>query len=141
MVDVVPTVLDAVRTSMRHSAQGSLSVPQFRCLSFIFRKPGWAVGEIAVFRGMTVPAASTMADCLVQAGLVQPQTTASGLRQSRLKIIVAGLAQLAMIQDRAQGESKAALAVCTPLVQLTLQAGLTVLWRIFRPPTDSTQAL
>jgi DNA-binding MarR family transcriptional regulator len=138
VMDVVPAVMDAIRTSMRHGADGSLSVPQFRCLNFISRRPGCAIGDIAVFLGVTMPTASAMADRLVQAGLVQPQTATGDRRRSRLEVTLAGLAQLALIQDRAQGELKAVLAVCTPFEQQTLQAGLAVLWRIFRPLTEST---
>jgi DNA-binding MarR family transcriptional regulator len=140
VMDVVPAVMDAIRTSMRHGADGSLSVPQFRCLNFISGKPGCAIGDIAVFLGVTMPTASAMADRLVQAALVQPQTASGDRRRSRLEVTPAGLAQLALIQDRAQGELKAVLAVCTPLEQQTLQAGLAVLWRIFRPSTETTLA-
>ena len=138
VMDVVPTVMDAIRTSMRHGAEGSLSVPQFRCLNFIFGSPGCAMGEIAAFLGVTMPTASAMADRLVQAGLVQPQTASGDRRRSRLELTPAGLAQLELIQNRAQGELNAVLAVCTPQDQQTLQAGLAVLWRIFRPTTDKT---
>lgn len=140
VMDVVPAVMDAIRTSMRHGAEGSLSVPQFRCLNFISRRPGCAMGEIAVFLGVTMPTASAMADRLVQAGLVQPQTATGDRRRSRLETTPAGLAQLTLIQNRAQGELKAVLAVCTPLEQQTLQAGLAVLWRIFRPFSESTES-
>lgn len=140
VMDVVPAVMDAIRTSMRHGAQGSLSVPQFRCLNFISRSPGCAIGEVAAFLGVTMPTASAMADRLVQAGLVQPQMATGDRRRSRLETTPTGLAQLARIQDRAQGELKAALAVCTPQEQQTLQAGLAVLMRVFCPTTASTYA-
>lgn len=136
VMDVVPTVMDAIRTSMRHGVADSLSVPQFRCLNFISLRPGCAMGEIAVFLGVTMPTASAMADRLVQAGLVQPQIATGDRRRSRLEITPAGRAQLALIQARAQGELKAVLAVCTPQEQQTLQAGLAVLWRIFQPTFD-----
>ncbi|WP_295954968.1 MarR family transcriptional regulator [Rhodoferax sp.] len=141
VMDVVPAVMDAIRTSMRHGVEGSLSVPQFRCLNFISRRPGCAMGDIAVFLGVTMPTASAMADRLVQAGLVQPQTATGDRRCSRLETTTAGVAQLAAIQNRAQGELKAVLAVCTPQEQQTLQAGLAVLWRIFRPLSESTEPI
>ena len=140
VMDIVPAVMDAIRTVMRHGADGSLSVPQFRCLNFISGKPGCAIGDIAAFLGVTMPTASAMADRLVQAALVQPQTASGDRRRSRLEVTPAGLAQLALIQDRAHGELTAVLAVCTPLEQQTLQAGLAVLRRIFRPSTETTLA-
>ncbi len=140
VMDTVPAVMDAIRTSMRHGADGSLSVPQFRCLNFISGKPGCAIGDIAAFLGVTMPTASAMADRLVQAALVQPQTASGDRRRSRLEVTPAGRAQLAQIQDRAHGELKAVLAVCTPLEQQTLQAGLAVLRRIFRPSIETPLA-
>ena len=137
-MEVVPAVMDAIRTSMRHGAQGSLSVPQFRCLNFISARPGCGMGDIAAFLGVTMPTASAMADRLVKAGLVQAQAATGDRRRSWLEITPAGLAQLVVIQNRAQGELRAILAVCTPLEQHTLQAGLAVLSRIFRPLTEPT---
>lgn len=135
VMDVVPAVMDNIRVAMRQGAEGQLSVPQFRCLMFVSRNPGCAIGAIAGFLGVTMPTASAMADRLVQAGLVQPQAATGDRRRSQLQATAAGLAQLAQIEDRALGALQSALAPCSPQELLAVQTGLAVLRRIFQPAT------
>ncbi|WP_394790428.1 MarR family winged helix-turn-helix transcriptional regulator [Rhodoferax sp.] len=136
VMEVIPTVMDAIRQSMRHSAGDHLSVPQFRCLNFIERQPGCSIGDVAGFLGVTMPTASAMADRLVRAGLVLPQTASDDRRRSQLQPTDSGRAQLAQIQQGAQGDLEEALATCTRKELQTLQAGLAILRRTFRPDIE-----
>ena len=136
VMDIIPAVMDAIRLAMRHGVGEHLSVPQFRCLNFVARKPECSIGDIAGFLGVTMPTASAMADRLVRAGLVQPQTALADRRRSQLSATSAGLAQLAQIQQRAQGDLECALADCSPQDLQSLQTGLALLGRIFRPDTE-----
>lgn len=133
VMEVVPAVMDTIRGAMRLSAGANLSVPQFRCLNFIAREPGCAVGEVAAFLGVTMPTASAMVDRLVRADLVVPQTASEDRRRSQLQATPNGLAQLEQIQLGAQGHLEEILSACSPRELQTLQAGLAVLWRTFQP--------
>ncbi len=137
VMDVVPAVMDTIRSAMRLSAGANLSVPQFRCLNFIAREPGCAVGEVAAFLGVTMPTASAMVDRLVRADLVVPQTSTHDRRRSQLQATPSGLAQLEEIQMGAQGHLEEILSACSPQELQTLQAGLAVLGQAFKPERPS----
>ena len=129
----MPAVMDAMRAAMRHRASDQLSVPQFRCLNFITRNPGSSVSAVAAFLGVTMPTASVMVDRLVRAGAVAPRTALADRRRSELHATAAGLRQMRHIQEGARDEFALALAACSADELRTLNAGLAVLQRTFRP--------
>lgn len=127
VLDVVPAVMDAVRDAMRRHVDAQFSVPQFRCLNFIHRTPGCAVGAVAGFLGVTMPTASAMVDRLVRMGAVRPETAPDDRRRSQLHITVQGRAQLLRIRRAAHRDLCLALADHSPAELQALQAGLAVL--------------
>lgn len=127
VLDVVPAVMDAVRDAMRRHVDAQFSVPQFRCLNFIHRSPGCAVGAVAAFLGVTMPTASAMVDRLVRAGAVRPETAPDDRRRSQLHITAQGRAQLSQIRRAAHDDLCLALADHSPAELQALQAGLAVL--------------
>lgn len=133
VLDVVPAVMDAVRDAMRQHVDAHFSVPQFRCLNFIHREPGCAVGAVAAFLGVTMPTASAMVDRLVRAGAVRPETAPEDRRRTQLHITPQGRAQLRVIRRAAHDDLSRALARHPPQALQALQAGLAVLARSFRP--------
>lgn len=132
VMEVVPTVMDALRGAMRGNVGDQLSVPQFRCLNFIAHEPGTSVGAVAAFLGVTMPTASAMVDRLVRAGAVQPSTAADDRRRSRLHLTAAGRAQLRQIRIGAHDDLARALATRSADELKTLQDGLAVLRLAFQ---------
>lgn len=131
VLDVVPAVMDAVRDAMRRHADAHFSVPQFRCLNFIHREPGCAVGAVASFLGVTMPTASAMVDRLVRAGAVRPETAPDDRRRTQLHITPQGQAHLNQIRRAAHEDLRRALARHPPDQLQALRAGLDVLARSF----------
>jgi DNA-binding MarR family transcriptional regulator len=129
----MPAVMDAMRGAMRMQVGEQLSVPQFRCLNFIARRPGSSVSAVAAFLGVTLPTASAMVDRLVRAGAVAPRTSEADRRRSELHATAAGQAQVKLIERGARGEFARALATCSSDELQDLQAGLAVLQRAFQP--------
>lgn len=134
VLDVVPAVMDAVRDAMRRHVDAQFTVPQFRCLNFIHRQPGCAVGGVAAFLGVTMPTASAMVDRLVRAGAVRPDIAPEDRRRTRLHITSQGRAQLQQIRRAAHDDLSRALAAQAPADLQSLQAGLAVLSRSFQSP-------
>jgi DNA-binding MarR family transcriptional regulator len=132
VLDVMPTVMDAMRGALRRHVGEQLSVPQFRCLNFIHREPGSSVGAVAAFLGVTMPTASAMVDRLVRAGAVAPRTAVSDRRRSELQVTPTGQAQLRQVWQGAHGEFTRLLAGCTADELQALQAGLSTLRRVFQ---------
>ena len=133
VLDVMPTVMDAMRGAMRLQVGEQLSVPQFRCLNFIARRPGSSVSAVAAFLGVTLPTASVMVDRLVRAGAVAPRTAVADRRRSELHATAEGLALVHQIRLGARGEFERALGECSAAELQTLHAGLAVLQRAFQP--------
>lgn len=134
VLDVMPAVMDALRSAMRGQAGEQLSVPQFRCLNFIAQRPGSSVSAVAGFLGVTLPTASAMVDRLVRAGAVVPHTAAADRRRSELHLSAAGQAQMQQIRSGAHREFARALAGCSADELTTVQAAMALLQRAYAPP-------
>ena len=134
VLDVMPVVMDAMRSAMRLHVGEQLSVPQFRCLNFIALEPACSVSAVAAFLGVTLPTASAMVDRLVKAGAVAPATAVADRRRSELQLTDAGRALLRQIRRDARAEFARALADCSSEELRALQAGLAVLQRAFAAP-------
>ena len=132
VLDVMPAVMDAMRSAMRLQEGDPLSVPQFRCLNFIARCPGSSVSAVASFLGVTLPTASVMVDRLVRAGAVAPGTAPADRRRSALHATAAGRVQVQHIEVGARAEFARALGGCSAAELQTLHAGLAVLQRAFQ---------
>ena len=133
VLEVMPAVMDALRSAMRQQVGEQLSVPQFRCLNFIARRPGISVTGVAAFLGVTLPTASAMVDRLVKAGAVAPTIAAADRRRSELQLTGAGLAQVRQMRRGARSEFTRALAACSSEELQAVHHGLAVLQRTFQP--------
>ncbi len=127
VIDVVPKVMNAMRTSMRRSIGDGLSVPQFRCLGFIDRHPGASVSEVAAFLGVTLATASAMVDRLARAAYVDAATSEVDRRRSALTIRPPGRALLDRIRDGARADMAAALEGASPAELSAVMDGLATL--------------
>lgn len=70
ILDVTPTVMQALRVQIRAQRHDDLSVPQFRTLAFLRRQPGSSLSAAAEFIGLTLPTMSVLIEGLVQRGFV-----------------------------------------------------------------------
>jgi DNA-binding MarR family transcriptional regulator len=130
VMDTVPAAMDALRHAMRRHVGEEMSVPQFRSLNFVARHAGCSIGDLAAFLGVTMPSASSMADRLVRAGLVETRADVADRRRSPLHLTVAGTAQLRRIRGGTHDDLTRALAACNPEELATLQAGLQLIRRV-----------
>ncbi len=131
VLDVLPGAMDAIRLGMRSQLNDGLSVPQFRCLNFIDRRPGCSLGEVAAFLGVTMPTASAMVDRLARAGHVQAAQAAEDRRRARLNISDAGKALLEQVRGDARRELAATLAQRPAEDLRAISVGLAALKRAF----------
>ena len=70
VMETVPLVMHFIRTEMRSRRAPSLSVPQFRVLTFLSRKPGAPLTSITEHPGVIRSTASALVDRLVRHQLV-----------------------------------------------------------------------
>ncbi|MEN6369744.1 MAG: MarR family transcriptional regulator [Thermotogota bacterium] len=86
VLDTVPLVMRAVRAEMRSRRGSDLSVPQFRVLVFVRRRPGASLSDVAQHVGMLLPSMSKLVTGLVARGLVS--RTPSKTDRRRLVLVL-----------------------------------------------------
>lgn len=129
VLDILPESMDVVRAAMRAGLDDRLSVPQFRALNFIDRRPDASLGDVAGFLGVTLPTASAMVDRLVRAGHLQAATAVDDRRRSRLNISGAGKAVLEQVRKNARHALAAKLALQPADALRSIRDGLAALRR------------
>lgn len=132
--DALPPLMDALRRTMRRHVAEGLSVPQFRCLNFVAKRPGRSLGDLAELLGVTPPTASAMTDRLVRAGRLQADTDAADRRRIRLSLTPAGRALLGRIERDARADLAVALSHCSAGELEAIEAGLAALTRVLGEP-------
>jgi DNA-binding MarR family transcriptional regulator len=70
VMETVPLVMRFIRAEMRSRRAPSLSIPQFRVLAFLSRRPGAPLSRVAEHLGVTRSTASAIVDRLVRRNLV-----------------------------------------------------------------------
>lgn len=58
VIEIIPQVMDSMRSSLRSHVGDQLTAPQFRCLAYISRNGGCTVSEVSSFMGVTNASAS-----------------------------------------------------------------------------------
>jgi DNA-binding MarR family transcriptional regulator len=106
VLDAVPPLMRAIRMHMREGRPAGISVPQFRALLYIRRRPGTDLSAVAEHLGTSLPAASELVARLVRTGLVERGPDPTSRRRMRLSLTLAGAGQL----DEAQARTVAWLA-------------------------------
>jgi DNA-binding MarR family transcriptional regulator len=133
LVETIPQLMRVIRQEMRSHAAPALSVPQVRTLAFLNRTPGASLGSLAAHLGVTAPTASTLADRLVQQGLVARLPDPDERRRVTLTLTDAGahrfqqtrLATRAQIAAKLGGLSDAQLATVEETLMLLGRVLLT----------------
>jgi DNA-binding MarR family transcriptional regulator len=93
ILDVTPTIIQALRVQMRAQRQHDLSVPQFRTLAFLSRHPGSSLSAVAEFIGLTLPTMSVLVEGLVQRGIVDRMPDKLDRRRVLLTLTPEGVRQ------------------------------------------------
>lgn len=94
VMDTVPLIMRVIRAEMRSHRAPDLSIPQFRALLRISRRPGVSLSDVAEHLGLSLPTTSKLIDRLVGRGLVTRQSAADDRRRVTLALTEAGQATL-----------------------------------------------
>lgn len=92
ILDVTPTIIQAIRFEMRSLRVVDLSVPQFRTLAYINRNPGASLSAAAEFIGLTLSSMSILVNGLVERGLVERKPGRNDRRRVQLSLTPSGAA-------------------------------------------------
>ena len=70
LLEVIPVIMQDIRSEMRSRRSPDLTVPQFRVLAFVDRNEGSSLWEVAHHMGLTPSTTSRLVDGLIVRGLM-----------------------------------------------------------------------
>ncbi|MGC8745942.1 MAG: MarR family winged helix-turn-helix transcriptional regulator [Candidatus Saccharicenans sp.] len=91
VLEVIPLLMDYIRSEMRSDRYPDLSLPQFRTLLFCRRQPGASLSALASHQGISLASASRMVDSLVKRHLLVRKIGQDDRRQLELYLSQRGL--------------------------------------------------
>ena len=86
LLDVVPLIMQGIRSEMRNRRSFDLTVPQFRVLAFVNRNEGSSLWEVSNHMGLTPPTMSRLVDGLLARGLMARKDDPDDRRRVRLTV-------------------------------------------------------
>lgn len=131
VMETVPLVMRFIRTEMRSQRVPSLSVPQFRVLTFLNREPEAPLSRVAEHLGVTRSTASAIVDRLVRRKLVSRTVHPQERRCVVLRLTPAGAQHLQQAREAACGHMAKVLAGLSAADLLKITAGLALLGSAF----------
>ena len=106
LMDTTPQIIQSIRVEMRRGRGPDMSIPQFRTLRFIQRKPDSSLSDLAEHLGLTLPSASKLVDGLVKQKLLTRKESAEDRRRLTLMLTQTGTS----IVDSARASARIHLA-------------------------------
>jgi DNA-binding MarR family transcriptional regulator len=86
VLQVIPMIMQMIRSEMRSHRIPGLSIPQFRTLVFLNRHAGASLSELADHLELTLPSTSKLVDGLVSRDLVAREAGKADRRRVTLKL-------------------------------------------------------
>jgi DNA-binding MarR family transcriptional regulator len=132
VMETVPLVMHFIRTEMRSRRAPSLSVPQFRVLTFLSLMPGSPLASVAEHLGVARSTASAIVDRLVRRQLVSRTEDPQERRCVVLTLTPAGAQHLQQARDAAGTHMAKKLAGLSAADLLRVSEGLACLGGVFK---------
>lgn len=132
VMETVPLVMRFIRGEMRHQGAPLLSVPQFRALAFLHRRPGACLFVVADHLGVSRPTASTIIDRLVRRGLVARSVDPRERRRVVLKLTQAGARHLLLARKATRSWMAGVLGPFPAASLHRIAEGVNLLGRAFK---------
>jgi DNA-binding MarR family transcriptional regulator len=132
VMETVPLVMRFIRTEMRSRRAPSLSIPQFRVLTFLSGRPGAPLSSVAQHLGVARSTASATVDRLVRRKLVSRTTHPEERRCVVLRLTPAGVQHLQQAREATSARMAKVLAGLSAADLLQVTHGLTLLGSAFK---------
>lgn len=132
VMETVPLVMRFIRAEMRSRRAPSLSIPQFRVLTFLSRTPGAPLSAVAAHLGVARSTASATVDRLVRRKLVSRTAHPVERRCVVLTLTPAGAQHLQQAREAACARMAKVFAGLPSADLLRLTEGLTLLGNGFK---------
>jgi DNA-binding MarR family transcriptional regulator len=132
VMDAVPPVMQVIREEARRHGATPFSVPQFRTLAFLHRRPGAYLFHLAEHLGVSRPTASVLVHRLVTQGMVTRVTDPQERRRILLSLTPRGARHFRQASHSAQIWMASALAHLSPDTLRRITTGISLLQEAFR---------
>ncbi len=140
VLDTVPCIMQALRAQMRSRRGADLSVPQFRTLAFIGRRPSCSLSDVAQHVGTSLPSMSKLIDGLVERSLVGRIPESDDRRRVELTLTGEGEVLLAVVRDGTQTFLAGLFAEVTARERATIVEAMELLSPLFSTPKATRSA-
>jgi len=131
VLETVPLVMREIRFQMRSHRGLDLSVPQFRALAFLRRRPAASLSDVASHVGTSLPSMSKLVDGLVGRGLVARSASTADRRRLTLELTTEGTTLFQAARAQTQSHLAASLARLLPQDRAAVTRGLSLLATLF----------
>ena len=138
ILDVIPLVMQTIRSHMGDHGVVDLSVPQFRTLMFLHDHPEVSISEAAEHIGVALPSMSKLIDGIVARGLLTRSPDPNDRRRQCLALTAAGWALLEKTQESARGYLASTLMKCQEEQRQVILGAIRLLKPIFLPPCGNS---
>lgn len=139
LLNVLPGLMRFVRRQMRSRRAAGLSVPQFRTLVQLHRRPETSLSIVAEALGATAPTASRIVSGLVRKGFIVRQASRKDRRQISLQLTPQGQAAMEAAWSGTQAVLAEQLAALSAAQLSTLGEAMTLLGSVFGSLGESPQ--
>ncbi len=102
VLEIIPTVMRAIRAEFRSQRSRDLSIAQFRTLAYIKANDGASLTSLAAHIGLTLPSMSKLIDGLARRGLVTRSMDEEDRRKICLCLTGTGKDELASAYEHTQ---------------------------------------
>ncbi len=140
LLEVVPSIMRAIRSEMRNRRTPDLSVPQFRVLTFLNRHPGASLSEVAEHIGLTAPSMSKIIDGLVARHLITRQEAEQDRRRVHLALTELGKTLLDAAYQDTRARLSEMLAGLSSAQYGTILESMEILRPVFAPSLEKVGA-
>jgi DNA-binding MarR family transcriptional regulator len=130
-MDAVLLGMRTIRSEMRGKRPEDVSVPQFRVLTFLRRREGASLSDVAEHVGLTLPSMSKAVDGLVKRGLVARETSSYDRRRVTLALTADGKEALQAATQATRARIAEMLDTLSPEEQATVVEAMQILRPLF----------
>ncbi|MFL5814400.1 MAG: MarR family winged helix-turn-helix transcriptional regulator [Bdellovibrionia bacterium] len=139
LLDTIPRVMHSIREEMRGVARGKFTVPQFRILNQLRKRP-LTNSELAEWMGVTAPTMSRMLEPLEEKGLIVRTYNPNDRRSQSLSLTATGKREAEKIRRQALESFAARTEKLSSEESHTLASGLKVLAKMFDDDANDAPA-
>ena len=139
LMDVVPQIMDWIRTEMRNRRSPGLSIPQFRTLIYLYRHENVSLSQVSEHIGLKLPSSSKIVDALVIRKLIIRNVSQEDRRCTRLRLSAIGRDELLRTWHTTESQLSEKLSLLSSEQQSVITGAIQTLQRLFASGKSEVQ--